>query len=390
MKIVVIAGARPNFVKISPLLRAMRRRPDITPVLVHTGQHYDAQLSDQFFTDLGIEAPAYNLEVGSGSHAVQTAEVMKRLEPVLGTEHPDRLVVVGDVNSTIAAALVAVKLGIPVDHVEAGLRSFDRTMPEEINRILTDAIAAQLFVSESSGVDNLLREGIPAERIHLVGNVMIDALEACRPRWEQAPVLQRFGLEPTQAYALVTLHRPSNVDNPETLRRIVDALETLSRELTLLWPVHPRTKQALQGNPRVHWRVTKEGNGTSPHGLLAVEPLGYLDCLAVMSRARLVLTDSGGIQEETTVLGIPCLTLRNNTERPVTLTHGTNRLIGTDPEAIVTMARQALSESCRSSDRPPLWDGLASERIVDKLEAGRPSKKNSDPTPLCQTASTFS
>ena len=390
MKIVVIAGARPNFVKISPLLRAMRRRPDIAPVLVHTGQHYDAQLSDQFFADLGIEAPAYNLEVGSGSHAVQTAEVMKRLEPVLGTEHPDRLLVVGDVNSTIAAALVAVKLGIPVDHVEAGLRSFDRTMPEEINRILTDAIADKLFVSESSGVDNLLREGIPADRIHLVGNVMIDALEACRPRWEQAPVLQRLGLEPTQPYALVTLHRPSNVDNPETLRRIVDALETVSRELTLLWPVHPRTKQALQGNSRVQWRIATEGNGTSPHGLLALEPLGYLDCLAVMSRARLVLTDSGGIQEETTVLGIPCLTLRSNTERPVTLTHGTNRLIGTNPEAIVSMARQALSESCRSTGRPPLWDGLASERIVDKLEAGQPFGKNSDPSTLCQTVSTFS
>jgi UDP-N-acetylglucosamine 2-epimerase (non-hydrolysing) len=389
MKIVVIAGARPNFVKISPLLRAMRRRPDITPVLVHTGQHYDAQLSDQFFTDLGIEAPAYNLEVGSGSHAVQTAEVMKRLEPVLGTEHPDRLMVVGDVNSTIAAALVAVKLGIPVDHVEAGLRSFDRTMPEEINRILTDAIADQLFVSERSGVDNLLREGIPAERIHLVGNVMIDALEACRPRWEQAPVLRRLGLEPTQPYALVTLHRPSNVDNPETLRRIVDALETVSRELTLLWPVHPRTKQALQRNPRVQGRVTQEGNGAIPHGLLALDPLGYLDCLAVMSRARLVLTDSGGIQEETTVLGIPCLTLRSNTERPVTLTHGTNRLIGTNPEAIVSMALQALNESARSSDRPPLWDGLASERIIERLD-GRRLRNSADPTAVREAASTVS
>jgi UDP-N-acetylglucosamine 2-epimerase (non-hydrolysing) len=372
MKIVVIAGARPNFVKISPLLRAMRRRPDITPVLVHTGQHYDAQLSDQFFTDLGIEAPAYNLEVGSGSHAIQTAEVMKRLEPVLGTEHPDRLMVVGDVNSTIAAALVAVKLGIPVDHVEAGLRSFDRTMPEEINRILTDAIADQLFVSERSGVDNLLHEGIPAERIHLVGNVMIDALEACRPRWEQAPVLRRLGIEPTQPYALVTLHRPSNVDNPETLRRIMDALETVSRELTLLWPVHPRTKQALQRDPRVQGRrVTQEGNGATPHGLLALDPLGYLDCLAVMSRARLVLTDSGGIQEETTVLGIPCLTLRSN------------------PEAIVSMALQALNESARSSDRPPLWDGLASERIIEKLD-GRRLRNSADPMAVREAASTFS
>jgi UDP-N-acetylglucosamine 2-epimerase (non-hydrolysing) len=377
MKIIVIAGARPNFVKISPLLRAMRRRPDITPVLVHTGQHYDAQLSDQFFTDLGIEAPAHNLEVGSGSHAVQTAEVMKRVEPVLAAERPDRLMVVGDVNSTIAAALVAVKLGIPVDHVEAGLRSFDRTMPEEINRILTDAIADQLFVSESSGVDNLLREGIPAERIHLVGNVMIDALEACRPRWQEVPIVQRFGLEAEQPYGLVTLHRPANVDNPETLARIVDALDAVSRRLTLLWPVHPRTKQALQGNRQVHWRSNGDGNGTTPHGLLALEPLGYLDCLAVMSRARLVLTDSGGIQEETTVLGIPCLTLRSNTERPVTLTHGTNRLIGTDPDAVVSAALHALSEPCGSSNRPPLWDGLASERIVEKLRVCRSASTTS-------------
>jgi UDP-N-acetylglucosamine 2-epimerase (non-hydrolysing) len=388
MKVVVIAGARPNFVKISPLLRAMRRRPNITPVLVHTGQHYDAQLSDQFFADLGIEAPAYNLEVGSGSHAVQTAEVMKRLEPVLGTEHPDRLMVVGDVNSTIAAALVAVKLGIPVDHVEAGLRSFDRTMPEEINRVLTDTIADQLFVTESSGVDNLRREGIPSERIHLVGNVMIDALEACRPRWEHMPVLQRLGLESEQPYALVTLHRPSNVDNPETLTRIVEALETISRRLTLLWPVHPRTKQALRGNRQVSWQGHTDGNGR--HGLLALEPLGYLDCLAVMSRARLVLTDSGGIQEETTVLGVPCLTLRSNTERPVTLTHGTNRLIGTAPEAIVSAANQALTEPCRSSNRPPLWDGRASERIVDRLEARQAAPTKHSPSSLgYQTASAF-
>ena len=388
MKVVVIAGARPNFVKISPLLRAMRRRPNITPMLVHTGQHYDAQLSDQFFADLGIEAPAYNLEVGSGSHAVQTAEVMKRLEPVLGTEHPDRLMVVGDVNSTIAAALVAVKLGIPVDHVEAGLRSFDRTMPEEINRVLTDAIADQLFVTESSGVDNLRREGIPSERIHLVGNVMIDALEACRSRWEHVPVLQRLGLESEQPYALVTLHRPSNVDNPETLTRIVEALETIARRLTLLWPVHPRTKQALRWNRQVSWQGHTDGNGR--HGLLALEPLGYLDCLAVMSRARLVLTDSGGIQEETTVLGVPCLTLRSNTERPVTLTHGTNRLIGTAPEAIVSAANQALTEPCRSSNRPPLWDGRASERIVDRLEARQAAPMKSSPSSLgCQTASAF-
>jgi UDP-N-acetylglucosamine 2-epimerase (non-hydrolysing) len=363
MRIVVIAGARPNFVKISPLLQAMRRRPDMTPLLVHTGQHYDAQLSEQFFDDLGIEAPAYNLEVGSGSHAVQTAEVMKRLEPILRSEKPDRLMVVGDVNSTIAAALVAVKMGIPVDHVEAGLRSFDRTMPEEINRMLTDVIADQLYVTETSGIDNLLREGIREERIHLVGNVMIDALEACRPRWEHAGILQRIGLDSDATYGLVTLHRPSNVDHPETLAKILEALRIVSRRLPLLWPVHPRTQQALRGNGHIYWHG--ETGSSISHGLVALEPLGYLDCLAVMSRARMVLTDSGGIQEETTVLGIPCLTLRENTERPVTLTHGTNRLIGTEPEAIVSASLQVLSEPPRRTARPPLWDGRASGRIVD-------------------------
>lgn len=373
MKIVVIAGARPNFVKISPLLRAMRRRGGITPLLVHTGQHYDDRLSGRLFGDLGIEAPRYNLEVGSGSHAAQTAEVMKRLEPILLDETPDRLLVVGDVNSTIAAALVAVKLGIPVDHVEAGLRSFDRAMPEEINRVLTDAIADRLFVTEDSAVHNLLREGIPAERIHFVGNVMIDALEACRPRWEQAEIHAKLGLVADRAYALVTLHRPSNVDDPRTLARIVDALHTVSRRLTLLWPVHPRTKQALRENARVRWHDGIGQDRPIPHGLVAVEPLGYLDCLAVMSRARMVLTDSGGIQEETTVLGVPCLTLRANTERPVTVTHGTNRLIGAEPDAIASSALQVLREPPRRGVRPPLWDGRAAERIVDILSADLPA-----------------
>lgn len=377
MKVVVIAGARPNFVKISPLLRAMRRREHITPVLVHTGQHYDLQLSDRFFADLGIEAPAYNLEVGSGSHAVQTAEVMKRLEPILQAEAPDRLLVVGDVNSTIAAALVAAKLGIPVDHVEAGLRSFDRSMPEEINRVLTDAIADLLFVTEDSAVHNLLREGISPERVHFVGNVMIDALEACRARWENAEIVTRLGLGADRPYALVTLHRPSNVDDPRTLARIVEALLTLSKRLTLLWPVHPRTKQALHGNPHVRWHEANGEGEAVPNGLVAVEPLGYLDCLAVMSRARMVLTDSGGIQEETTVLGIPCLTLRPNTERPVTLTHGTNRLIGGDPAAILPAALQVLNDPPRSAARPPWWDGRAAERIVDVLLVGRSGKGKS-------------
>jgi UDP-N-acetylglucosamine 2-epimerase (non-hydrolysing) len=373
MKILVIAGARPNFVKIAPLLREMNKRSAMQPVLVHTGQHYDQQLSERFFADLCIEPPSYNLEVGSASHAVQTAEVMKRVEPIMTLEAPDRVLVVGDVNSTVAAALVAVKLGIPVDHVEAGLRSFDRTMPEEINRVLTDAIADQLFVTEDSGVHNLLREGIAPERIHLVGNVMIDALEACRPRWQQADILTRLRLDPERPYALVTLHRPSNVDHPETLALIVDALEQLSRRITILWPVHPRTKQALRGNGSVRWIDMAAVDGAGAEGLLGVEPLGYLDCLAVMSRARMVLTDSGGIQEETTVLGIPCLTLRVNTERPITVTHGTNRLIGAEPDAIVAAAYQALETAPVQARRPPLWDGHASERIVDLLAYRRVS-----------------
>ncbi len=368
MKIIVIAGARPNFVKVSPLLRAMRRRDRIRPVLVHTGQHYDPQLSDTFFADLEIDPPAYNLEVGSGSHAVQTAEVMKRLEPVLLSERPDRLLVVGDVNSTIASALAAVKLGIPVDHVEAGLRSGDRTMPEEINRIVTDAIADQLFVTEDSAVNNLLREGIRPERIHFVGNVMIDALDACRARWERTAVRKRLGLSAGRPYALVTLHRPSNVDDPRALAQIVDALRELAARVTVLWPVHPRTKPALRACNAVRWHQP----GTPvEEGLVALEPLGYLDCLSVMSRARMVLTDSGGIQEETTVLGVPCLTLRPNTERPVTVTHGTNRLIGTDPGAIVSAGLELLNAPLRRIGRPPLWDGRASERIVDVLLVGR-------------------
>ncbi len=367
MKILVIAGARPNFVKIGPLLKQMRRRTDMQAVLVHTGQHYDQQLSERFFTDLAIDPPAYNLEVGSGSHAVQTAEVMKRLEPVMTAEAPDRVMVVGDVNSTVASALVAAKLGIPVDHVEAGLRSFDRSMPEEINRVLTDAVADQLFVTEDSGVQNLLREGIAPARIHLVGNVMIDALEACRPRWQRADVFDRLRVPAERPYALVTLHRPANVDDADTLARIVDALHELSRRIGILWPVHPRTRHALHGHRHLHWLESCRPGGPFPGGLVGLEPLGYLDCLAVMSRARMVLTDSGGIQEETTVLGVPCLTLRPNTERPVTVTHGTNRLIGADPDAILTAAYQAMDQPPPAGRRPPLWDGHASERIVELL-----------------------
>ena len=366
MRIVNIAGARPNFVKIAPLVREMRRRPGIVPLLVHTGQHYDEVLSGQLFRDLEIPAPDFNLEVGSASHAVQTAEVMRRLEPVLLSTRPDLVLVVGDVNSTIAAALTAVKLGIPVAHVEAGLRSFDRTMPEEINRVLTDAIADLLFVTEESGRENLLREGVAANKIHFVGNVMIDALMTFRPHWQNSSVFDRLALHENQSYAVLTLHRPSNVDDPANLTKLLDALQDVARHIPIIFPVHPRVRARLgmqeERKPASDLEALSAGKG-----IAYLDPLGYLDFIALMSRARLVLTDSGGIQEETTILGVPCLTLRNNTERPATVTWGTNRIIGTEPSRIVQEALQALNHPPRPSGPPPLWDGQAASRIVKVL-----------------------
>jgi UDP-N-acetylglucosamine 2-epimerase (non-hydrolysing) len=323
-KIVNICGARPNFMKIAPLMRAYRDHANIVPLLVHTGQHYDKNMSELFFDQLGIPAPDLNLEVGSGSHAAQTAEIMKRFEPVVLEHKPQWVVVVGDVNSTIACALVAKKLAVRVAHVEAGLRSFDHSMPEEINRLLTDAISDLLFVSEPSGLENLRREGVADEKIHFAGNVMIDTLRASRQQAEQSGVLAELGLE-ARGYNVVTLHRPSNVDDPAIFGRIADALEHIQRDLPTVFPMHPRTlhnlgrlglKQRLEGMP----------------GLRLVEPLGYLDFLKLTSNAAVVLTDSGGIQEETTILGVWCLTIRENTERPATITHGTNQLVGTDPQ----------------------------------------------------------
>ena len=361
MRIVNIVGARPNFVKIAPLMRAMTRRPGFVPTLVHTGQHYDASMSEQFFGDLEIRRPDFNLEVGSGSHALQTAQVMQRLDPILDATRPDLVLVVGDVNSTLAAAITAVKRNIPVAHVEAGLRSFDRSMPEEINRILTDAIADFLFVTEESGRENLLREGVDPARIHFVGNVMIDTLESSRRHWENSLIFEKLGVEPGATYAVLTLHRPSNVDDPGTLANFIETFETLARHIPIIFPVHPRVKQQL----------LRHGYDLLRKSIAYVDPLGYLDFVALVSRASLVLTDSGGIQEEATVLGIPCLTLRDTTERPVTVTHGTNRLIGSAPDRVVDEALQALAQPPRRNGAPPLWDGHASERIIEILDQHR-------------------
>src|SRR5881296_2931337 len=362
MRILNVAGARPNFVKIAPLVREMRRHPTIVPLLVHTGQHYDEVMSGQLFRDLEIPAPDFNLEVGSAFHAAQTAEVMRRLEPILLSTRPDLVLVVGDVNSTLAAALTAVKLGIPVAHVEAGLRSFDRTMPEEINRVLTDAISDLLFVTEESGQQNLVREGISREKIHFVGNVMIDALQASKPRWKSSSIFRRLGLESELPYAVLTLHRPCNVDDPVTLQELLEALQVLTRCMPILFPVHPRVKPKLLRQPNLFWPQPNAGESLPGKGISCLDPLGYLDCIALMSRARVVLTDSGGIQEETTILGVPCLTLRENTERPVTVTHGTNRVIGTDPVRIVKETLFALEHPPHPPGPPPFWDGHAAER----------------------------
>jgi len=358
LKLVLVCGARPNFMKIAPLVRALRAYP-LDALLVHTGQHYDERMSHLFFRQLDIPAPDVNLEVGSGSHAVQTAEIMRRFEPILQTHSPDCVVVVGDVNSTIACALVAAKLGVRVAHVEAGLRSFDRSMPEEINRLLTDAISDLLFVSEPSGLENLRKEGVPPDRVHFVGNVMIDTLKSSIRAAESCTILDDMRLARGQ-FALVTLHRPSNVDDITTFSRIVDALDEIQQDVPVLFPMHPRTRTNLSRNG-----LAARLSGMSR--LQVVDPLGYLEFLTLMANAAAVLTDSGGIQEETTILNVPCLTLRENTERPVTITHGTNVLVGTDARRIVAEYRR-----CRSRPREPLappekWDGRAAERIAAVL-----------------------
>jgi UDP-N-acetylglucosamine 2-epimerase (non-hydrolysing) len=355
MHIVVVAGARPNFMKISPIARQLDEA-DISFSLVHTGQHYDALMSDVFFDELQIRRPDHVLDVGSGSHAVQTASIMTGFEPVIGQENPDLVMVVGDVNSTIACALTATKMGVPVAHVEAGLRSGDRSMPEEINRLVTDVISDLLLAPSQDAVENLLGEGVPTNKIHLVGNVMADSLLGNLERALERPVIKQLDLD-RGGYALVTLHRPALVDHPDRLNPVLDALEEISRSLPVVWPVHPRTRS----------RLTALGRGVR-----LLEPQGYLDFVALEAGAKLVITDSGGVQEETTMLGIPCLTMRENTERPITVTDGTNRVIGTRARQLLE-AVAAVLESPSLPHRPDLWDGRASERIVEVLRKWNPA-----------------
>jgi UDP-N-acetylglucosamine 2-epimerase (non-hydrolysing) len=366
LKVICVCGARPNFMKIAPLVDALSRTREVTTLLVHTGQHYDERMSRLFFGELGIPKPDLNLEVGSCSHAVQTAEVMKRFEPVCIKHRPHWVVVVGDVNSTLAAALVASKLGIGIAHVEAGLRSFDRTMPEEINRVLTDAISDLLFVTELSGVENLRREGIADHKVHLVGNVMIDTLLRSRAQADRSVILSTLGIGKGK-YAVVTLHRPSNVDDVKAFSSILAAFEQIAEDMPIIFPVHPRSRKNLEGS----------GLGDRAKGitnLRLVEPLGYLDFLKLMSDSAVVLTDSGGIQEETTILGVPCLTLRENTERPITVTQGTNRLTGSSTEAILKAYREVRDQPQRPAKVPELWDGRAADRIVTCLVAASRSR----------------
>ncbi len=354
MHILHVVGARPNFIKTAPV-RAALAAHGVEQTSVHTGQHYDIRMSDIFFNELGLPEPDVNLEVGSGSHAVQTAQVMQRFEPVVLKRKPDMVLVYGDVNSTVAAALVCAKLLIPVGHVEAGLRSGDRSMPEEINRLLTDQLASLLFTPSMDGNNNLLREGIPPEKIRLVGNVVIDTLVRLLPKAEARwPQLETE--IPPGPFALVTLHRPSNVDNPRQLSRLLRALGRIGRELSVLFPVHPRTRQSIA-----------DGSLEVPRTVSLMEPQGYLDFLSLQSHAKAVITDSGGIQEESTYLGIPCLTLRDSTERPVTVTTGTNLLIGGDLKRLHEEMRRILAGEGKRGQCPPLWDGHASERIAEEI-----------------------
>jgi UDP-N-acetylglucosamine 2-epimerase (non-hydrolysing) len=364
--VVCVVGARPNFMKMAPILRALAtHEPPIPALLVHTGQHYDHGMSKQLFVDLRLPTPDINLEVGSGSHAVQTAEVMRRFEPVIDEHKPSCVLVVGDVNSTLACTLVAVKRNVPVAHVEAGLRSYDRKMPEEINRVLTDQVADRLYTTERSAADNLLREGISADRICFAGNVMIDSLVDSRERARSAAdTLATHGLDASllqhaAGYAVVTMHRPSNVDDRETLVRLLETLDTVSRQLPIVFAMHPRTRSNIE----------KFGLGTllDPTVVAILPPQGYLEMVGLMAGARLVLTDSGGLQEETTALGVPCLTMRENTERPITVEQGTNTMVGRDRAAILAGVSDVLAGSGKTGRVPEYWDGHAAERIAADL-----------------------
>jgi len=341
--------------KVAALLEAFSKRPAFTSRLVHTGQHFSPEMSRVFFDELELPKPDAYLGIAGGSHAIQTAEVMKAIETDVTAHRPDLLVVVGDVNSTVASTLVASKLHIPVAHVEAGLRSFDRAMPEELNRLVTDVLSDYLFVSEPSGVENLRAEGIPDERVFLVGNVMIDTLLRFRERAAESTILRDLDLD-VRGYTVVTLHRPSNVDDPAQLGRLLGVLRETAKQLKVVFPIHPRTKNVI------------DDAGLDSGALQCIPPVGYLDFLRLQSEARLVLTDSGGIQEETTILGVPCLTVRENTERPITIDEGTNQLVGTDPTAISLAIDQTLARPHPEPRAPALWDGRAAERIADELE----------------------
>jgi UDP-N-acetylglucosamine 2-epimerase (non-hydrolysing) len=365
--ILCVVGARPNFMKMAPIMAALADLgPELAVSLVHTGQHYDVTMNHQYFEALGIPRPDINLEVGSGSHAAQTAEVMRRFEPALDAKQPSAVLVVGDVNSTLACALVATKKGIPVIHVEAGLRSFDRAMPEEINRILTDQISSLLFTTERSGRENLLREGIDESRIRFVGNVMIDTLRRNLERAvPAAQILKEAGREAFlnghDGYAVLTMHRPSNVDDPDTLRTLLETVLKISARLPVIFPMHPRTRAMVE----------KFGLGEmiDVPQLVQLPPMGYLEMLGLMKDARVVLTDSGGIQEETTALGVPCITLRNNTERPVTVDEGTNTIAGQDPARILAAFDEIMQGGGKAGRVPEFWDGQASTRIAAAIRS---------------------
>ena len=378
-KIVSVVGARPNFMKIAPIVEQLKiknknLKAELKHVLVHTGQHYDEEMSKSFFEDLNLPKPDINLGVGSASHAVQTAKIMIEFEKVCLRERPDLIIVVGDVNSTIACALVASKLGIKIAHIEAGLRSFDRAMPEEINRVLTDAISDYLFTTCEDANENLKREGIPEEKIYFVGNVMIDTLLKYKERAKKSKILEKLGLNKdlqVRSYALLTLHRPSNVDNRETFINILKALKDVSEKIPIIFPAHPRTQRQIKffSLKKYFNFVNIESNScvNIENSINLLDPLSYLDFLNLMANAKFVLTDSGGIQEETTILNIPCLTLRENTERPVTLKEGTNTIVGSNPEKIISKSMDILNGKKKIGRIPKLWDGKAAERIINIL-----------------------
>ncbi len=359
-KIINVVGARPNFMKVAPIFALMKQSTEIDPILLHTGQHYDDAMSKAFFIDLNMPEPDIYLKVGSGSHAKQTARIMARFEDVVENERPDMVLLVGDVNSTIACSLVAAKMNVSIIHVEAGLRSLDWSMPEEINRIVTDSLSDILFTTCKSANANLIKEGIPEEKIHFVGNVMIDTLLQHKKKAEESSILNKLGLD-NKDYAAITLHRPSNVDNRDNLAAIFKALKELSKHIGIVFPIHLRTVENIK-------KYGLSDEMRSLKNLITTAPMGYLDFLKLVSNSKFVLTDSGGLQEETTVLGVPCLTLRVNTERPITALEGTNTLVGNNTETIINESLKILNEEAKGGRVPTFWDGKAAERIVNILE----------------------